>query len=75
VTRLERGALTRFDLIESGAQSVRFANPAHDFPKRIAYRRDGDVLSALIDDGSDSGQQMSWRWHRCRPDDAVNAGD
>jgi hypothetical protein len=59
------GVPTRFDLIESGAQSVRFANPAHDFLERIAYRRDGDVLTAMIDDGSDSGQRMSWRWHRC----------
>jgi hypothetical protein len=25
---------------------VRFENPSHDFPQRIEYRRDGNVLRA-----------------------------
>lgn len=28
---------------------VVFENPAHDFPKKIMYKRDGDVLTAAIE--------------------------
>ena len=33
------------------ADSVTFANPQHDFPKRIGYQRAGDALTAWIDGG------------------------
>lgn len=47
------------------ADSVTFANPRHDFPKRIVYRRlDSDRLQASIDDGSERGQRMQWAWTR-----------
>jgi hypothetical protein len=32
-----------------------FENPAHDFPKKIVYRRDGDMLTASIE-GPMNGQ-------------------
>ncbi|KAF1726439.1 DUF6265 family protein [Pseudoxanthomonas japonensis] len=42
-----------------------FANPAHDFPKRVIYSRpDVDTLHARIDDGRDDGQAMEWTWRR-----------
>lgn len=37
-----------------------FEAPEHDFPKRIIYRRDGDVLTAHIDGGADSDRAQSW---------------
>ncbi len=45
-------------------QTVDFLNPAHDFPKRIRYRRvDANTLLARIDDGTNNGPSMEWRWH------------
>lgn len=53
LARPEGGAETGFELVErqGGAgqdEAVAFANPAHDFPQRIAYRRRGDRLEAEI---------------------------
>jgi hypothetical protein len=31
------------------ANEVVFENPAHDFPKKITYKRDGDALTAAIE--------------------------
>jgi len=43
--------------------SVAFVNAAHDFPKRISYRRiDANTLLARIDDGTDDGKRMEWTW-------------
>lgn len=39
---------TPFRRIDGGADWVRFENPAHDFPQRIEYRREGDGLRAEI---------------------------
>lgn len=58
---------TRFLLVESGATHVVFGNRTHDFPRRIGYRREGDALLAWIDDGSDTGKRVDWRWQRCPP--------
>lgn len=56
---------TRFELIEHGPDNALFANPQHDFPKRIGYRREDKVLRAWIDDGIEGGQAMHWQWRRC----------
>ena len=40
---------TSFRLIRSEAQALVFENPHHDFPQRITYRLDGDVLQASIE--------------------------
>ncbi len=53
LARPDGGAETRFELVErqGGAgqdEAVAFANPDHDFPQRIAYRRSGTRLEAEI---------------------------
>jgi hypothetical protein len=51
---------TRFKLVESGASRVVFANPEHDFPKRILYElRDGKLCARVEGDG---GQGEEWCW-------------
>jgi hypothetical protein len=54
----------RFAKVESGANSVRFENPAHDFPKRIVIARDGDMLNARISAGDD-GVDFAFRHIDC----------
>jgi hypothetical protein len=50
-----------FKLRESGDRRVVFENPAHDFPQRILYWRDGEVLVARIE-GTVKGQARSEEW-------------
>lgn len=38
-----------------------FANPAHDFPQRILYWRDGESLCAAVE-GPMNGETVSERW-------------
>lgn len=52
---------TEFTLKEQAPASVVFENLAHDFPHRIAYRLDGDVLTARIE-GTLGGQPRSMQW-------------
>ena len=44
-----------FTAARATANEVVFENPAHDFPKRIIYKRDGDALTASIE-GPMNGQ-------------------
>lgn len=44
-----------FTAARATANEVVFENPAHDFPKRVSYRRDGDALTASIE-GPMNGQ-------------------
>ena len=44
-----------FTASRASANEVVFENPAHDFPKRISYKRDGDSLTAAIE-GPMNGQ-------------------
>lgn len=37
-----------FPLVGRDGTSATFENPAHDYPQRIAYARDGDTLTATI---------------------------
>ena len=37
-----------FPLVSQSAQEVVFANPAHDYPQRVRYWREGDLLKAEI---------------------------
>ena len=55
------GAPIEFALVRQDAQSIEFANPAHDFPQRIRYWREGDRLHAEIAliDGS---RAVSWSY-------------
>lgn len=52
-----------FHLVEAGARSVAFANPNHDFPKRISYRRNGDTLTAVVS-GDTSANTQAWTYRR-----------
>lgn len=58
-------AVTAFPAERVEADRVVFANPAHDFPKRVIYSRpDADTLHARVDDGRDDGKAMEWTWRR-----------
>ncbi|MGZ8337776.1 MAG: DUF6265 family protein [Allosphingosinicella sp.] len=50
-----------FRLVSRDGTSATFANPAHDFPQRIAYRRAGETMVATIST-SDGGDAMSWTY-------------
>ena len=55
---------TPFRLVEAAGQRAVFANPAHDFPRRITYWREGDALHARVE-GVEDGQarvlELEWR--------------
>jgi hypothetical protein len=59
---------TRFELsaADSTADTAMFANPQHDFPKRIAYRRleGGASLLAWIDGGTEGSMRMEYPMKR-----------
>lgn len=54
-------APTPFVLIESGPGRATFENPDNDFPNRILYHREGEVLTARIE-GEIGGQARSMQW-------------
>jgi hypothetical protein len=47
-----------FKLTASGADWARFENPAHDFPKRVEYRRTAGGLYAEIAGPGEDGREM-----------------
>ena len=51
-----------FRLVRSGPAEAVFENPAHDFPQRVIYRRDGDRLTGRIE-GISGGQEQAMEWH------------
>jgi hypothetical protein len=55
------GAPVEFLLSDQRTQMIEFINPAHDFPQRIRYWREGDALMAEIalKDGS---RAMRWQY-------------
>ena len=52
-----------FRLTESTGTSATFENPAHDFPQRIHYDRDGETMRATISVG-DGSNAISWTFRR-----------
>ncbi|HEX6374738.1 MAG TPA: DUF6265 family protein [Allosphingosinicella sp.] len=52
-----------FRLTSASAGAAVFENPRHDYPTRIAYRRQGNVLTATIA-GPGGANPMSWRYRR-----------
>lgn len=44
-------APVKFRQTQQQGQSVIFENPAHDFPQRIAYQREGERLTARVSGG------------------------
>ncbi|MDZ4690878.1 DUF6265 family protein [Terricaulis sp.] len=63
-----RAPPTEFVMTSHAGQRIVFENAAHDFPKRISYSRDGDVMTARIDGGEGSEQAMEWRFQRAEAD-------
>jgi hypothetical protein len=55
VAKPSRQPEATFTASRASANEVIFENPAHDFPKRIIYKRDGDTLTAAIE-GTMNGQ-------------------
>ncbi len=51
----------RFRLVAQDAHSATFENPAHDFPKRIAYRLQGELLEVVT---SGDGREVIFRFRR-----------
>lgn len=53
-----------FALVESAPGLAVFANPLHDFPQKITYRRAGDSLTATIEGPGKDGnvQRFGWSW-------------
>lgn len=56
---------TVFVLTENEGSRAVFSNPENDFPQRVIYWREGDVLYARIE-GNMNGQaqSMAWRFDR-----------
>lgn len=54
-----------FRLASSGPGEVAFENAKHDYPTRIAYRRDGAMLMAEIS-GPNGAHPIRWRYRRAR---------
>ncbi len=57
---------TVFVLERSDARSVVFANPAHDFPRRIGYalQEDGGLLAWIEGPDGDDARRTEWRFRR-----------
>lgn len=52
-----------FPMVAAGDRMIEFANPAHDYPQRIRYWREGDRLKARISRMDDSDAQ-EWDYGR-----------
>ena len=51
---------TPFALAESGESRAVFANPQHDFPKRIIYWREDAQLCARVEGDGEAAEQWCW---------------
>ena len=52
-----------FRLVRSGPAEAVFENPAHDFPNRVAYRREGSELFAEVS-GKKGANVQRWRFRK-----------
>jgi len=60
------GPETAFASSHAERRAIVFENAAHDYPKRVGYRRTGDdTLEAWID-GGEGTEASRWKWQRCR---------
>jgi hypothetical protein len=64
----------RFPLLRAGPSEVVFANPEHDFPKLIRYRRQGDELTARVE-GDGPAQEFRWRLAGPGRDESLEKSD
>jgi hypothetical protein len=64
-----RAPPTEFPLVSNADQRAVFENPAHDFPQRVIYERDGETMVARIEGMIDGAEQgMEWRFTRAELD-------
>ncbi len=58
---------TAFVQRAAGDDWVQFENPAHDFPQRVEYRRQGEDLTATIAGPGSDGKEMTipYEFKRC----------
>ena len=49
---------TEFRLVERAADAWTFENPAHDFPRVVRYRREGDTCFTATLSGSEGGKPL-----------------
>ena len=50
--------------VAAAEHEVVFENLEHDFPQRIIYRRQGDLMVARIEgDGPGETKARQWEWH------------
>jgi len=62
-----RSPPTEFKLKEQAERRVVFENAAHDFPQRVLYWRDGELLVARIEGKiGDKERNLEWRFSRVR---------
>lgn len=59
------GPFTAFRRSATGARAATFINAKHDYPQRIRYWREGDMLLAEIA-LADGSKAMQWRYTRGR---------
>jgi len=67
IAQPQGAAGTTFKQSAAGDDWVQFENPAHDFPKRVEYRRSGDELKATIAGPGEDGKEMTipYEFKRC----------
>jgi hypothetical protein len=58
-----KGPGTCFKAVSATDSEIAFENPAHDYPRRIVYRREGNELFATIS-GPNGSKPQSWRFKR-----------
>lgn len=58
---------TRFPLASKSDTEIVFANPEHDFPKRIVYRKTAEGVTARVDagEGSTKAQEFHFKSVPC----------
>jgi len=57
--------VVEFALVEAAERRAVFANPEHDFPRRITYWREAELLHARAEgEGRDGPRVESWTWAR-----------
>ncbi|MFO0554538.1 MAG: DUF6265 family protein [Polyangiaceae bacterium] len=57
------GSPTEFLEVERRTNGITFENPAHDYPKRISYDRDGDLLKIRVE-GAPGSPTIALTLHR-----------
>jgi hypothetical protein len=67
IAQPEGGPPVIFEMTTRGPTWARFENPEHDFPTRVEYRREGDLLRASIAGPGKEGKErvVPFEYRRC----------